>query len=85
MSPERIVLCLAAFLATLMLVKLMLRRQSQLLELLRVYSNSQLEWSRKKARAALIARRAALQKSEDDGLSELTQMIGTVNAQETPN
>lgn len=65
MTPERIALGLAGFLATMMLVKLMLRRQRELTELLKAYSSSQLEWSRKKARAALIARRAALRKTDE--------------------
>lgn len=82
MSPERIVMCLAGFLATMMLVKLMLRRQVQLTELLRKYSENQLEWTRKKARATMIARRAALQKSSDDDVSQLTEMLHTAEAQE---
>jgi hypothetical protein len=34
-----------------------------------------MEWSRKKARAALMALRAAKKKEKDDDLSQLTQMI----------
>lgn len=72
MSPERIVLSLGGFMAVMMLVRLMLRRQQQLIELLQANSKSKLDWSRKKARAALIARRAALQKA-DDGASRSSQ------------
>jgi hypothetical protein len=75
-------LALAGILATVMLVKLMQRRQQQLLELLRAYSNSQLDWSRKKARAAIIARRAALQKADDNEASALTSMPSRAEPQE---
>jgi hypothetical protein len=78
MSPERIVLCLAGFIAVIMLVRLMLRRQQQLVELLRANSESKLEWSRKKARAALIARRAALQTKAGDGASRDSEIEVTM-------
>jgi hypothetical protein len=84
MSPEWVVTGLAGFLAVMMLTKLMQRRQKQLMELLSAYSSSQLEWSRKKNRAALLARRAALQKADDNDLSALTEMLSQPETQEAP-
>lgn len=75
MSPEWIVMGVGGLLAIMTLVKLMLRRQEQLRSLLRTHVDGQMEWSRKKARAALMARRAAKKKEKDEDLSQLTQMI----------
>lgn len=76
MSPDWIVVALAGLLATAGLVKLMHRRQEHLRGLLKSYSEAQLEWSRKKARAALLARKAAKAKesereNQEEALSEL--------------
>lgn len=75
MSPEWIVMGVGCLIAVMTLVKLMLRRQEQLRGLLRTHVDGQMEWSRKKARAALMARRAAKKKEKDEDLSQLTQMI----------
>jgi hypothetical protein len=80
MSPEWIVLLIGGFVSVVLLVKLMLKRQKHLLDLLRKHAVGQLEWSRKKARAALIARRAALKKENPEGLSALTELTDLVNS-----
>ncbi len=54
MSPELVVLGLAGLIAIMGLVKLMRRRQEHLRGLLKTHVDKQMEWSRKKARAALI-------------------------------
>lgn len=66
---------LAGLLAVMTLVRLMLRRQEQLRGLLRTYVDGQMDWARKKTRAALMARRAANQMSDDNDLSQLTQIL----------
>ena len=75
MSPERVVLGFAGLIAVMGLVKLMRRRQVHLRGLLKTHVDKQLEWSRKKARAALMARRAAKRKSTPEDLSVLTDML----------
>jgi hypothetical protein len=75
MSPDRVVLGLAGLIAIMGLVKLMRRRQEHLRGLLKTHVDKQLEWSRKKARAALMARRAAKRKAPPQDLTELTDML----------
>ncbi len=75
MSPELVVLGLAGLIAIMGLVKLMRRRQEHLRGLLKTHVDKQMEWSRKKARAALMARRAAKRKATPEDLSELTNML----------
>lgn len=75
MSPELAVLGLAGLIAIMGLIKLMRRRQEHLRGLLKAHVDKQMEWSRKKARAALMARRAAKRKATPEDLSELTNML----------
>lgn len=75
MSPEWILMGVAGLLAILGLVRMMLSRQDHLRGLLRSYVDTQMEWSRKKARAAIMARRAAKQKANDEDLSQLTDLL----------
>lgn len=61
MTPTTIILAVAGFLAVTTLFKLMDRRRMQLTELLREYAKARMEWSRKRARAAKMARQVAKQ------------------------
>lgn len=78
MTPTTIMLTAAGFLAVTTLLKLMDRRRMQLTEILREYASVRMEWSRKRARAAKMARQVAKQNTigEDDepeGLPERSQ------------
>ncbi len=57
---------LANLLAMVFLAKMMRGRQAQLVTLLREYSEKQIEWSRKKARAAKLARETAAAKAAEE-------------------
>ena len=76
--PLTILWFVAAALSSIALAKLMRRRQSQLIGVLRTYVDAQLEWSRKRAKAAQLARRAArhkaaLEAEESHGAATLSQ------------
>lgn len=76
MTAPGFVLGIAGFLACVGLVRLIRRRQRELTQLLRTYVQQQLEWSRKKGRAALIAKLAAQNKASED-VSEISKMLNT--------
>lgn len=52
--------------AVVALAKLMRRRETRLVNALRQYVETQLEWSRKRAKAARLARQMAKQKSREE-------------------
>ena len=82
MTIEGFAMGFAAFIGLAALIRLIRRRDQQLLELLRAFSKQQLEWSRKKARAAMMAKLAASRKGNED-LSELTSLIQENSAEPT--
>ena len=95
MSRDTILVLLAGAVAAVFLLKMMRRRQAYLSDILKKYLDAQLDWARKRARAAAMARRAARQKAEDEkALEELMaetdgsnqeefEAIGDLLAQET--
>jgi predicted lipid-binding transport protein (Tim44 family) len=79
MSFERIALGFAAFAGLVALVKLIGRRQQQLTEILRGYVKQRMEWSRKKNRAAAIARLAADRKNNEEQLARAAAAVAPGN------
>ena len=66
MEPRLIAWLIGVVLSVIALVKLMRGRQAKLMFALRGYVEAQLEWSRKKAKAAHLAKKLAREKAAEE-------------------